>query len=80
MGFDNRARSRRANDEPAIFLTDPDDPGDLLRIDNQFRLQPADAQLHQKVGTTRHNLGQAGCTGKEFDRIVHRSGCGIAET
>ena len=74
MGFDNRARSRRANDEPAIFLTDPDDPGDLLRIDNQFRLQPADAQLHQNPALV------AALEGLEFDRIVHRSGCGIAET
>ena len=57
-----------------------DDPGDLLGVDDQFRLQPAGAHLHQKVGPTGQNLREAGRTGKKFDRVVHRRGRGVSET
>ena len=39
-------------DEAAAFLADADDSRDFLGIDDQFRLQPARPQLHQKISSS----------------------------
>ena len=73
------ARRGGADDEAAAFLADADDPGDLLGIDDQFRLQPAGPHLHQQVGPPRQDLCQAGRPGQQFDSLIDRRGCGVIE-
>ena len=73
------ARRRGADHEAAAFLADADDAGNLLGVDDQFRLQPAGSHLHEKVGPSGKDLRQAGCAGQQFDGLIDRRGCGVIE-
>ena len=69
---DHRTGCRGADDETAVPFLNTRDAGDLLGIDDQFRLGSAGAELNQQVGPTGQDLRNAGSSGQDVNGLLDR--------
>ena len=70
---DHGAGGRGADDEGAVLLANAGDAGDLLGIDDQFRLGSAGAELNQQIGPAGQDLRNAGGSGQDANGLLDRS-------